>query len=106
MIKVNLSLPIKNLDGTDIENSSMAKLVAQMLASSNKGPAIKLLHMGINFFKDGEVTVDQSDFDLLRGLVDSNETITILAKGQILQKMDQDKKATEEQPAVPLTKAS
>jgi len=83
-MKINFSgKPLNDLDGKEIPGSDMGSIVGQTLVSGTEGDAIKLYELALRI-KQGEVTLDTSDAELLERHVRESKTLTILAKGQIL----------------------
>ena len=83
--KIDLNKAIKDLDGKEIEGSNLGKLVAQMLASANKGDALKYMSWALKFHEGTSVELDPSDVETLKNFVKDNEQLTNLSKAQILE---------------------
>lgn len=98
-IKINLNKPFLNIDGEVLKNgetdSNMGKSVGNYLAQTNKGNAIKLFALAIDFHKTGEVEVDEADFKTIRDMVETNDGFANLAKAQVLKEMDDAKDASK-----------
>ncbi len=89
---INLNYPIKDLDGNDIESAStLGKLLANQLVSVAKGDVLKFFDWAMRFNKGEVVELDRSDYEKLKEFVINAETLTILAKGQILPLLENDK---------------
>jgi len=88
MLTINLNVPLLTLEGTEVPDTNQGKLLANLLISGSKGQAIKQYDWAMTLWKKGVLQVDKTDFDTVRALVDSAEQLTILAKAQILQRMD------------------
>lgn len=83
-MKINMDLPILGLDGKELENSNLGKLIAQVLVQSSKGDALKLWHWAQKLYAGEELDLDPSDAETLKSFIKDNETLTILAKAQAL----------------------
>ncbi len=67
------------------ENSSSGKVLAQMIANLNKGNSVKLYDWSLKLYNLKSLEIDDTDFDVLWELIDKTETLTIAAKGQLLE---------------------
>lgn len=83
--KVDLNKAIKDLDGKEIEGSNLGKLVAQMLASSNKGDALKYMAWAMKLHSGEALELDPTDKDVLKNFIKDHEQLTILSKAQMLE---------------------
>ena len=79
-----MDLPILGLDGKELENSNLGKLIAQVLVQSSKGDALKLWHWAQKLYAGEELDLDPSDAETLKSFIKDSETLTILAKAQAL----------------------
>lgn len=85
-MKLNLNKPILDLSGKEIEGSNLGELVAQILASaSTKEHAVKMYYWATKLHAKEELDLDPSDSAILKSFIESNEQLTVLAKGQILE---------------------
>lgn len=83
-MKINMNVPILGLDGTELPNTNIGKVVAEMLANSAKGDALKLWHWAQNLYAGKALDLDPSDSETLKTFIRENEQLTILAKAQAL----------------------
>jgi hypothetical protein len=83
-MKLNLNLPIVALDGTEIADSNVGKLIAQVLAQGSKGDALKFWHWAQKLYAGEELDLDPSDAETLKNAIKDNESLTILSKAQAL----------------------
>lgn len=83
-MKILLNKSLIGLDGKEIPNSHMGKLLANTLASANKGDAAKFWHWSTKFYAVEEVELDPSDLETLKNFIKDSEQLTILSKAQIL----------------------
>lgn len=84
-MKINLNNSLVGLDGKEIADSNLGKLVANILAASNKGDAAKMWHWALKLHAGEELELDPSDLETLKSFIKENEQLTILSKAQILQ---------------------
>ena len=82
--KIDLNKAITDLDGKEIEGSNLGKLVAQVLASSNKGDALKYMSWALKLHAGESLELDPSDAETLKNFVKDHEQLTILTKAQVL----------------------
>jgi len=82
---------IKDLDGQSFDPPvDMAEVVSTSLVKRTDGDSIKLYEMALRL-RAGEVDLDSSDLELLESTVKSDQTLTALAKGQILLEIKRQK---------------
>lgn len=79
-----MNVSILGLDGKELPESNVGKLIAQVLVQSNKGDALKIWHWAQKLHAGEELDLDPSDKEMLKNLIKDNETLTILAKAQAL----------------------
>jgi len=84
-MKINLNKNLLDLEGNEIKDAHIGKVVASALAGSNKGDAIKFWHWSTKFYSCEEVELDPSDLETLRTFIKESEQMTVLSKAQILQ---------------------
>lgn len=87
-VKLNLSQPVLGLDGKQIGDSTLDKVLANDLVSSGDGPAIKLLDWAITLFAGKELDLDSTDLKLLEQKVENSQRLNVLVKGQILKAIE------------------
>lgn len=87
-MKVNLSQPVLGLDGKQIKDATLDKVLANDLVSSADGPAIKLLDWAITLFAGKELELDAADLKLLEQKVENSQNLNILIKGQLLKALE------------------
>lgn len=89
MIKIDLTASMEDLNGTVLPDSpTQAKILASSLVAGSDGDAIKIYDWSVALYKTGIIEVDASDLETLKGLVKSNQRMSILAKGPILKKLN------------------
>jgi hypothetical protein len=89
-MKLNFNFNLVDLDGQEIENANTGKLLATSLVQQPKGDAMKFWEMALNLNKGETIDLDTSDQQLLKTFIKENESLTILAKGQMLQVFQKD----------------
>ena len=72
---------VKDIDGKEI---TVGKLLSGQLASSNKGDALKLFTWAQKVYAGEKLDLDKSDEGTLKEFIKNNETLTVLAKAQML----------------------
>jgi len=82
-MKVNLNKQFKALNGEELKGLTMGQMLAEALSQSNKGNSIKLYNWALKFYNKEEVEMDDTDFDVLKGLVETNDGLNNLFKAQI-----------------------
>jgi hypothetical protein len=83
-MKINMNMPILGLDGKELEETNIGKLIAQMLVQTNKGDALKFWHWAQKLYAGKELDLDPSDSETLKNFIKDNEQMTILSKAQAL----------------------
>jgi hypothetical protein len=83
-MKINMNATILGLDGTELAESNIGKVVAQMLVQSSKGDALKFWHWAQKLYAGKELDLDPSDSEVLKNFIKDNEQLTILVKAQAL----------------------
>ena len=92
MLTLDFSEKFLSLDG--VELNDMAPIVGEAIAGQRSSTnSIKLFDLAVRIFKEGKIEVDQADFDLLKGIFDKDESLTVMAKGQILKRFISSPKA-------------
>jgi len=93
MIKVDLNVPLKGLDGTVVNENgtplTCGKVLANQLASASEGDAIKMYGWAVKMYENQPVEVDDSDFKKMRDFTEASKQMSILAKAQILSALDE-----------------
>lgn len=73
--------PVKDSDGQEL---SLGKLLANQIAFSGKGDALKLFSWAQKIYAGEPLELDKSDENTLKELIKNNEVLTIMAKAQLL----------------------
>ena len=87
-MKINLNKPLKDLEGKDIENGNMGKLLANvMVGKSGSNDIIKIFELAQKFYRGENVELDTQDLKLVKDIVEKAENLSLLAKAQILKEL-------------------
>lgn len=89
-MKLDFNFNLVDLEGQEIENANAGKLLASTLVQQPKGDAIKFWEMALKLNKGEVIDLDSSDQQLIKTFIKDNESLTILAKGQMLQVFQKD----------------
>jgi len=73
--------PVKDSEDKDI---TIGKLLSGLLASANKGDALKLFNWAQKLYNGESLDLDESDKSTLKEFIKGNESLTVLAKAQAL----------------------
>ena len=79
-----MNTAILGLDGKELEESNIGKLVAQMLVNTAKGDALKYWHWAQNLHAGKALDLDPSDVETLKNFIKEHDQLTILVKAQAL----------------------
>lgn len=83
-MKINMNIAILDLEGKELPDSNIGKLVAQMLVQTSKGDALKFFHWAQKLYAGEKLDLDPSDAELLKNFIKDHDQITILVKAQAL----------------------
>jgi hypothetical protein len=83
-MKLNFNFNLTDLDGKELEGANSGKLLANTLIQQTKGDAVKYWEWALKLNKGEVLDLDTSDQDALKTFVKDSETITVLAKAQLL----------------------
>lgn len=89
-MKIDLNCNLLDLEGQEVENTNAGKLVAQTLVQGTKGDALKFWDWAVALNKGEVLDLDSSDQETFKNFIKENESITIFAKAQILNKLKKD----------------
>jgi hypothetical protein len=85
---IDLNFSLKNLDGKEIEGTNAGKVIANALAAGSKGDAVKYWGWALKLNEGIALDLDKSDKDHLKNFIKDNESLTVLLKGQVLEKFE------------------
>lgn len=83
-MKLNFNFNLTDLDGKELEGANAGKLLANTLIQQTKGDAVKYWEWALALNKGEVLDLDTSDQETLKTFVKDSETITVLAKAQLL----------------------
>lgn len=92
-MKISFNIDLKTLQGNAAiddqdRNINIGKILAKCLVSQSKGDPLKLYGWALKLDTCKDVELDNSDKRVLREFVENTEMLTILAKVQILEIID------------------
>lgn len=93
---INLNVPFNDLDGKQVEGATLGKILSSHLVAGSKGDPLKFFDWALKFNRGEVLEVDRSDYEKLKEFVTNSDTLTILAKGQILPLLENDKPVDKE----------
>lgn len=82
-MKLNLNWNLRGLDGKEIPNANAGKTLASTLAGQNKGNSIKLHDWALKLWNGSVLEIDDTDADVLDAMIESSDTLTVLAKAPL-----------------------
>lgn len=83
-MKLNLNKAVVGLDGAEIDGTNLGKVVAQVIASDNKGDAVKKWYWATKLYGGEEIDLSPEDEQEFKDMVKSSEVLTVMAKAQVL----------------------
>jgi hypothetical protein len=83
-MKLNFNKSLQNLDNSEIENSNMGKLLANVLSQANTGEPVKCWEMALKLFDGQELEVDTTDREMLESTIKGSQGLTNAGKAQLL----------------------
>jgi hypothetical protein len=83
MKKLDLNFAITDLDGNELAKAN--KLMAASLMQEKNGDAVKYFDWAMTLNKEGAISVDESDFNKIKEVVEKTEAVTIIVKAQLLK---------------------
>lgn len=87
-MKLNFNFNLPDFEGKPQKDANAGKILADMLGKQNKGASIKLYDWAMSLWHGKPIDVDATDFDMLRGIIDTTEFLTIMAKVPCIKYMD------------------
>lgn len=86
---LDFTKPLVGLDGVSVKDIddkeiTLGKLLSGQLAQSNKGDALKLFTWAQKCYNGEQLDLDPSDETTLKDFIKNNESLTVLAKAQLL----------------------
>jgi len=87
-LKIDLNVPLMGLDGKKAQgddDATLGKYLGVALVQSTKGDPIKMYIWAQKLFKGEAIEVDKSDKKTIENFVNEHDSLTNLAKAQILE---------------------
>lgn len=81
---IDFNIPLKDLEGNDIPQSNMGKILANTLVTNSSGDALKFWDWALKLHNGALLILDNSDKNTLKTFIEQNESLTILSKAQLL----------------------
>jgi hypothetical protein len=89
MKTIDLNFDLQDLNGNPVQgNPHAGQFIAGLMMSQTKGDAVKFFDWAMSLNKKESIIVDDSDFSKIKSLISDSEHTTLLAKAQILKKLD------------------
>lgn len=70
------------------EENTLGKIAATAVTNGTEGPAVKLFSISQDLWQRGTTELDLEDLRMLRKQLDTNRNLMVIAKAQILMKID------------------
>jgi hypothetical protein len=70
---------------------TLGRILANTMASQTKGDALKMYDWAKKLYAGEPLNLDRSDCKTMRDFIDTSDQITILAKAQLLEILDEGK---------------
>jgi len=97
---INLDFFLKGLDGEAVRDEKgnqvhAGRMVANYLSSLTKGNSLKLWDWSTTLYKVKVLQIDKTDVEVLKGLIETAEYMSVLAKAQVLMSINEQTKTNE-----------
>lgn len=83
-MKLNFNFNLVDLDGKEIENGNVGKILANNLINQTKGDAVKYWEWALALNKGDILDLDTSDQETLKTFIKDSEILPVLTKAQSL----------------------
>ena len=83
-MKLNFNFNLVDLDGKEIENGNVGKILANNLINQTKGDAVKYWEWALALNKGEVIDLDTSDQETLKTFIKDSELLPVLTKAQSL----------------------
>ena len=83
-MKLNFNFNLVDLDGKEIENGNVGKILANNLINQTKGDAVKYWEWALALNKGNILDLDTSDQETLKTFIKDSEVLPVLTKAQSL----------------------
>lgn len=81
----NFNKNLVDLDGKEIPESNIGKVIARDLVQNAKGDPLKIWHIAGKLHSGDDLDLDKSDIQMLKDLIKESPNLTILCKAQALE---------------------
>lgn len=91
MILLKFKTPIIDSKGVEVEKSDLGELLSNTLMISTARPPLvtKFFSWALELNKSGSILLDDTDKKSLQEFIESSDSLTVLAKGRLLEIFDQ-----------------
>ena len=83
-MKINLNKQVLDLDGSEIKDANIGKIVAQVLIGETKGDALKYWGWAQKLYTGEDLDLDQSDFETFKTFIKETDKIPVITKAQAI----------------------
>ena len=92
-MKLNFNFQLKDLSGNKIMigEANTGKILANTLCMLNKGNSVKLYDWALKLWNGKPLEIDDTDANVLIEIIETSESLTILAKAQMKQYIEEAK---------------
>jgi len=87
-MKLLLDKNLIGLDGKDLPDANMGKILANSLVNNTGADAIKYLDWALKLYNSEEIQLDDADYKKIYKEVENNKQFTRLVIAQILKEME------------------
>lgn len=109
MIEISLNALLKEVDGKEVPNTTLAKVLSKRLAyASDSGNPVKMYDWATQLWSKGVINVDRTDYDFIKDFVEKDKELLVFAKAQVMLSMKESlngESANKEVSDVPVMKA-
>jgi hypothetical protein len=87
-MKLDLNKPVKGLDGADLKDSNLSKILANALCGKTEGiEPVKAIDWALKLYNEGFIEIDDSDTEKLKNFIEKEENFTNLLKASLLKEL-------------------
>ena len=85
-MQLNLNVPFVDLSGKPVPNleQTLGQIVATTIVQTSKGNVLKIYGWGQKLTANEPIELDKADEAVFKSIIDDNDQMTILLKGQVL----------------------
>lgn len=85
-MKLNFDKKFKDLSGKEVTSQgTLGQFLANALSGENKGDPIKIYGWALKLYAGETIDLDKSDQAKLKAIIESSESMTVMAKAQLLE---------------------